>query len=508
MSSPKPLPESIWQTLVRLSGDCQVWLVGGALRDHLIQRTTFDADFAVAGDARRLARKVADQVDGDYYDLDRQRGTGRVLLDRGRPETWILDFAVLRGETIEDDLRARDFTVNALGVDLAEPDRLIDPTGGVGDLKSRILRACSDKAIADDPVRSLRAVRLAADLGYRIEADTLLQVRGAAQALQTVSAERVRDELFRILGGENPVVPVRTLAHLGLLASILPEVTDTRGVIQSPPHAYDTFEHTLAVLENLTRVVAVLRPDHDPEIASMMTLAEVSLKLGRFRSELGDHLSNSPTQGRQLRQLLCLAALFHDVGKMQTSSIADDGRIRFPGHEELSASLLRERARKLRLSAREITRLVTIVRHHDLPAALDRARQVTRRSIYRYFYQTGEAGIDIGLLSLADRLGMYVPPIPQDVWQRRVDVVRALFEAWFEGEWLWPPRLVTGDELGDVLDIGPGPELGRLLAAVREAQAAGEVSTREQAVALARRLHEGTSSTPDANSRSAPLDMM
>jgi hypothetical protein len=144
-------------------------------------------------------------------------------------------------------------------------------------------------------------------------------------------------------------------------------------------------------------------------------------------------------------------------------------------------------------------RLTAIVRWHHLPAELDRAGEVNRRMIYRYFDKTGEAGVDVALLSLADQLGMYVPPIPQDVWRRRVDVVRALFEAHFEGDWLDPPRLLAGDELGEILHVSPGPEMGRLLAAVREAQAAGEVRTRDQAIALAKRMHvdEAHSSNPD-----------
>jgi tRNA nucleotidyltransferase/poly(A) polymerase len=504
MSSPKPLPESIWQTVARLTQDRRAWLVGGAVRDHLLQRVTCDADFAVEGDALGLARKVADRLGGEYYPLDRQRGTGRVLVDRGTPEAWILDFAVLRGPTIEDDLRSRDFTVNALAIDLAQPERMIDPTGGVGDLRAGILRGCSERAIADDPVRSLRAVRIAADLALHIHPATLHQVEAAVGTLQNVSAERVRDELFRVLGGQNPAGTIRTLAHLGLLAVVLPEVTALRGVQQSPPHAYDAFEHSLAVLENLTQVMDVLGQSHDAEAASRMTLAEVSLKLGRFRKELSAHLNASLVPGRDMRALLSLAALFHDVGKAFTGSVAEDGRIRFPGHEEASADLMRWRAGELRLSARETAMLVTVVRYHDLPAVLDRAGAPDRRAIYRYFDQTGESGIDVGLLSLADRLGMYLPPIPQDVWRRRVDVVRALLEAWFEADWLRPPRLLSGEDLGDALGIGPGPQLGRLLKALREAQAVGEISTREQAIALARRLRDESASLPDAFGRGLP----
>lgn len=492
MPSPRPLPEPIWQTVVLLAHDSQVWLVGGAVRDHLLRRTTLDADFAVAGDARRLARKVADKFGADYYELDRERGSGRVLLDRAGSEAWILDFAAVRGEDIDEDLRARDFTVNALAIDLVQPDVLIDPTGGLSDLKSRLLRACSDRAVADDPVRSLRAVRLAADLGFRIETGTLRQVEAAAPAVGRISAERVRDEVFRMLGGANPAGALRTLDRVGLLAEVLPEVTDLRGVLQPSPHAFDAFEHSLGVLEHMTRLTAVLGLTHDPEAASRMTLAEVSLKLGRFRAGLERHLDSSLTPGRQVRQLLFLAAVCHDIGKARTSSVSDEGRIGFSGHEELGANLIQARGRHLKLSSQEVDRLATIVRFHHVPALIDRSGEPTRRAIYRFFDQTGEAGIDIALVSLADRLGMYVPPIPQETWKRRVDVARSLLEAHFEGDWLNPPRLLAGDELGEILEVEPGPELGRLLAAIREAQAVGEVHTRAQAIALARGLHDGS----------------
>lgn len=499
MNSSNPLPDVIWQAVSGLAGVNRVWLVGGSPRDHLLQRRTLDADFVLDGDARRLARKVAGALGANYYDLDRDRGSGRVLFDRAGGDAWVLDFTALRGETIEDDLRARDFTVNALAIDLAQPDRLIDPTGGLADLRAGILRACSQHAVADDPVRSLRAVRLAADLGFHIEATTLRDVQRAGPALDAVSAERIRDEIFRILGGANATGAVRTLDHLGLMSRVLPEVSALHGVEQSPPHAYDAFDHTLAVLESLISLMAILGPTHDPEGASRMTLAEVSLKLGRFRRALSEHLNASLSPGRRLRHLLCLAVLFHDVGKARTKPVVADGRTRFPGHEEVSAGLVQERARSLKLSTRETARLTSVVRWHDLPAALDRAGEVTRLATYRYFHATGRAGIDIGLLSLADRLGMYLPPIPQEVWRRRVEVVRVLYEAYFEADWLNPPRLLSGDELVQSLGIQPGPAIGRLLAAIREAQAIGEVRTRAQAIDLARRMREGSPGSSDAS---------
>jgi len=492
MSSSNPLPDSIWQAVLRRADTFPVWLVGGAVRDAFLDHSTFDADFAVKGEARRLARAVANEFSGDYYDLDRERGSGRVLIVLGGSERWVLDFTVVRGVSIEDDLRLRDFTMNALALSLEDPERLIDPCGGLQDIRAKIIRACTDQAIDDDPIRALRAVRLATDLGFRIAPETLRLLIPAAESLSKVSPERIRDELLHILAGKKPASAFRSLDHLGLLRVILPEVTALHGVAQSPPHAYDAFEHSLAVLNHLERLLSVLGPNHDPEGASDMTLAQVSLRLGRYRTELDAHLKSSLTSGTLVRQLLLLSALFHDAGKALTQEIGEDDRIHFTDHEEQGAELVRARARDLRFGVQECERLDHIVRYHHWPGALEKADHLTRRMIYRFFHRTGEAGIDVVLLSLADRLGMYVPPVPQEVWERRVELGRALLEARFDGGWLEPPRLMRGDELAAILGVEHGPQLGRLLEAIREAQAVGEVQTPEQAVALARGIRDGT----------------
>jgi len=492
MSFSNPLPDSIWQAVLRRADTSPIWLVGGAVRDAFLDRSTFDADFAVDGEARRVARAVANELGGDYYDLDRGRGSGRVLIELGGSERWVLDFTVLRGANIEDDLRLRDFTMNALALSLDDPKRLIDPCGGLQDTRAKIIRACTDQAIDDDPIRALRAVRLATDLGFRITPETLRLLIPAAESLSKVSPERIRDELLHILAGKKPASAFRSLDHLGLLGVILPEVTALRGVAQSPPHAYDAFEHSLAVLDHLARLLSVLGPNHDPEGAFDMTLAEVSLRLGRYRAELDDHLRSSLTSGTLVRQLLLLAALYHDVGKALTFEVGDDDRIHFTGHEGQGAALVRARARDLRFGVQECERLDRIVRYHQWPGALEKVDLMTRRMIYRFFRKTGEAGIDVVLLSLADRMGMYVPPVPQEVWERRVELGRALLEARFDGGWLEPPRLMRGDELAAILGVEHGPQLGRMLEAIREAQAVGEVQTPEQAVALARDMRDGS----------------
>lgn len=479
------LPHTVLDLLPALPPGTRLWLVGGALRDALLDRPVIDLDFVVEGDALAVARRLADRLGAAFYPLDRERGTGRVI-QQLPPRT--LDFAALREPTIEQDLRARDFTVNAMAVPLDQLDRLLDPTGGLQDLKDRRLRACSAHAVADDPVRALRAVRLAAQLELRMEPATLRQVSTAAKTLESVAAERVRDEFLRMLDAPRPGRAVRLMDALGLLLAVLPDLGRLRGLPQPPPHALEAWGHTLATVDRLGDLLAVLGPVHDEEASADLILGQAVLLLGRFREGLAQHLARQLSLGRQARGLLFLAALYQDAGKPAAARTDEQGRVRFLGHEKLGAELAAERARRLRLSAAEEARLTTVVLHHMRPAWLAAQPAVSDRAVYRFFRQTGEAGVDAVLISLADFLATYTPPPPQQEWGRRLEAARKLLEAHFErpGEVIRPPALIRGNELAAALGLSPGPRLGRLLEEIREAQASGEVTTRSQAIELAR----------------------
>ncbi len=479
------LRRSVADLLPQLMPGPRLWLVGGALRDALLGRPVVDLDFVVEGDALAVARHLADRLGTPFYPLDDERRTGRVI-QHGPQRT--LDFASLRGSTIEDDLRARDFTVNSMAVPLEHLDRLLDPTGGLQDLKDRRLRACTAHAVADDPVRALRAVRLAAQLDLQIEPATLRQVAGAATSLTTVAAERLRDEFLRILDAPRPGRAIRLMDHLGLLLALCPELDALRGLVQPPPHALDAWAHTLATVDRLGDLLAVLGPVHNEEASADLILGQAVLRLGRFRQGLAQHFTRPLSSGRRARALLFLGALYHDAGKPATAQADAHGRTRFLGHERVGAALASERARRLRLSATEAARLAAIVRHHMRPVWLASEPVVTPRAVYRFFRQTRGASVDVVLLSLADFLATHTPPPPQQEWDRRLDVARALLEAYFERpeEVLRPPALIRGDELAEALDLERGPLLGRLIEHIREAQASGEVVTRAQAIELAR----------------------
>jgi len=479
------------QVRARLPASRPAWLVGGAVRDALLRRPVRDFDFVMAGDALAGARAVANGLGGAYYPLDTERGVGRVVLDGERGAgRMTLDFSRLRGPDLPADLAARDFALNAMAVDLAEPDQLLDPLQGERDLRAKRIRVCSPTAIADDPLRAIRAVRLAAELRFRIDPATLADIRAQTSQVAGVSAERRRDELLHCLGGARPAAAVRSLDLLGLMPALLPELSALHGVTQSPPHVFDVWEHTLTVLQRLIEILAALDPVYDAEAASDLTFGLVSLRLGRHRQALGEHLAAMAGPERSPQAPLLLAALLHDIGKPATRTVEPDGRVRFFNHDQVGAQMARDRLAALRFSTDDVQRLGAIVANHLRPLNLSGEPEVTRRAIYRFFNQTGAAGIDVVLLALADFLGTYGDsPPPVEPWNHLLDVCSALLRAYFETpeQTIRPPSLLTGDDLMRDFGVRAGPGLGRLLAELREAQAAGEVPDRDAALGWVRR---------------------
>jgi putative nucleotidyltransferase with HDIG domain len=353
-----------------------------------------------------------------------------------------------------------------------------------------LLRACAPTAFQDDPLRVMRAVRLAAAYRLRILPETLAWMRAAAPRLADVSPERRRDELFRLLEGPQPHITIETLDRVGGLAPVLPELEALKGVNQSAPHIHDVWTHTFEVIRALGGVLDALSFEPVESNYDNLRMGLVSMRLGRYRPNLSEHLAAALNPQRSLRGLLVLAALYHDIAKPQTRSVEAGGRVRFFEHEAAGAQIAAQRARELRLSNDEILRLELIVRGHLRPILLAQMENQppSPRAVYRYFRAVGPAGVDIALLSMADVLGAYGVGLPTEIWSRHLDVIRTLLEAWWERphQAVTPPTLINGNDLMTELGLKPGREIGRLLELVREAQVGGQATTRQEALALAR----------------------
>ena len=474
-----------------------IYLVGGAIRDTLLRRPNYDLDFVTGGEAMKIARHVADEIGAAFFPLDRERKIARLVLRPEESQTKRLhtprriDFSKFQGEDLESDLKGRDFTMNAMAVDVHEMNRLVDPMRGAKDLVSKRLRACSERSFLDDPVRILRAVRFSVDLDLRILPETLRWLREAVDCLPQVSAERLRDELFRILVQSHPSTSIRILDRLEALEYILPEVCLLKGVQQGAPHVLDAWEHTLDMIARLEDLFDVLAAEFDAKKTSHLVMGMAALQLGKFRSHLVEHLNNSLNPDRPHRGIIFLAGLYHDAGKPKARALDEAGKTSFIGHEQIGSELAEKRGQALRLSRVEIDRLMTIVSHHMRPSQLSHSNPPpSKKAIYRFFRATGAAGVDICLISLADILATYGTTLPIERWARHLETVRGLLQAWWEDReaGLFPTLLINGEDLMRELNISPGPAVGYLLEAIREAQVAGDIGTRQEAINLGRAL--------------------
>jgi putative nucleotidyltransferase with HDIG domain len=470
----------------------EIHLVGGAVRDMLLNRLSPDLDFALPSNGISLARRVANALKADFMVLDDERETGRVIVTGSDGTRTFLDFATYRGDNLEEDLRARDFTINAIAFDLHK-QTLIDPLNGASDLRAKLIRACSSTSLSDDPVRILRAVRQAAAFEFRIELDTRKAMKQAANLLPNVSPERQRDELFKMLEGAKPDASMRALEILGVFPYILPELSALKGVAQSAPHIYDVWEHTLSVLSHLESILSALAPGDSADETNDLFTGLLTLRIGRFREQVAAHFASSLNADRSVRAALFFAALYHDVQKPATRSVDQAGRIRFFDHDVKGAEVAESRARAFNLSNDEVERIGKIIanhmRFHFFATRIESEKQEpSRKAIYRFFRDSGEAGVDLVLLGLADLRGMGGPMLTQETWAAALDVARILLENYWEkpGETVAPPRLLDGNELMKELNLEPSRVVGQLLEAIREGQATGKIESREQAFDLAR----------------------
>jgi poly(A) polymerase len=495
---PVPLSVSPLVDQVRtILPDQEIYLVGGAVRDMLLKRVSHDLDFALPANGVSLARRVANSLKANFMVLDDERDTGRVIVTESDGTRTILDFATYRGgSTLEADLRARDFTINAVAFDF-RTQTLIDPLNGASDLRAKIIRACSQTSFTDDPVRILRAVRQAAAFEFKIEAETRKAMKQAASLLPSRSPERQRDELFKILEGPKPDTAVRALEILGTLPYLLPELSTLQGVDQSAPHIHDAWEHTLSVLGHLEGILSVLAPGYTADKTNDLFTGLLALRIGRFREQFAAHFAESLNNDRSVRAALFFAALYHDVAKPTTRSVDNAGRVRFFDHDIKGAEVATARGHALNLSNDELERVNAIIKHHMrfhfFTSRLENDKQEpSRKAIYRFFRDAGKAGVDLILLGLADLRGTRGHTLTQETWIAALDVARIFLENYWERpeETIAPPRLLDGNDLMRELNLEPGRIIGQLLEAIREGQATGKIENREQALDFARQYRQ------------------
>jgi poly(A) polymerase len=446
------------------------WIVGGAIRDAALGSEVRDLDLAVSGDEREAAHAIGRVAGGPVFRLSAEFSTWRALAADG---AWHVDVNRVRGDRVEADLALRDFAINAIAVPLADPDAPpLDPHRGLADVKSRLLRAVSARSFADDPLRILRAARIATDLGLEIDEETEALARAEAGRAGEPAGERQFAELRLMLTGADPARGLGLLDRLGATPYLLPELEALRGVEQNPYHHLDVHGHTIEVLRRLIEVEAELEAFAGQQATDVGQL-------------LAEPLADELTRGGAMR----FAALFHDLGKPETRTLGERGRVLFMGHDRAGVRIVRGLCSRLRASRRLTDYLANLTLNHLRLGFLVHERPLSRRHVYEYLRATDPDSVDVTLLTVADRLATQGERTRPEAVDAHLELAREMIAEALAWRRSGPPRApIRGDELAAELGIDPGPDLGRLIGEIEAAVFAGEVSGREDAVAFARGL--------------------
>ncbi len=449
----------------------RAWLVGGTLRDLLSGLEPADIDLVTEGDPVAAARSFADSIGGSFVLLSEEFRTCRVVTADHR-RTY--DFTAMHGGSITADLGHRDFTVNAMARGLSPDTGLIDPFGGRDDLQARRLAAVSLSIFRDDPLRLLRAVRLELTAGLDMDRKLEDMVRGQAVLAARPAAERTLGELVPLLQLPHTAAAVRRLDDLGLLAVLLPELCSLRGIKQNRYHHLDVYEHTLAHAETLARI-AVEPAAFFPEEAE---------KIIRRRRRLADGAAGWDfTMG--------FASLMHDIAKPCCAFTDKDGQTRFFEHDRRGSEMARRILARFKAGARVSRTVSFLVAGHMHFEGLIQAGVPSRRARLRYLRATHPFSPELIMMSVADRLSVRGPLVSADDIQRHLRLAREMMDLSFaEEEAEPPPRIINGDELMKELGLEPGPVVGRILGFIEEERRLGNITTRNQALAVARRLRK------------------
>jgi len=447
----------------------EAWIVGGAVRDAALGGEVTDLDLAVAGSPEAAAKAIAQSGGAHAFELSAEFATWRLV---DREKAWQVDATALRGGRIEADLAERDFTVGAVAVPLAGGDP-VDPHGGLADLERRLLRVVGEGSFGADPLRLLRAARLAAELELEIDPATAELARSAAPRAAEPAGERQLVELRRLVGGADPLRGLALLDELELTPVVLPELAELRDVEQGPNHHLDVHGHTLAVLEQTLAVEADLDRFAGERAAETRAL-------------LDEPLADEMTRGTALR----FGAILHDIGKPATRG-ERGGYVTFIGHDSVGAEMVDTACRRLRASRILSRHLMGLTLHHLRLGFLVHEMPLPPRRVHEYLRATEPVAPDVTLLTVADRLSARGsgPFATEEAIEAHLELARQMLAAALDWRRDGPPRaLLSGDELAAELGIAEGPELGELLAELEAAQYAGEVETRAEAVAWARKL--------------------
>ena len=439
------------------------YLVGGSIRDLFTKNCVFcDRDISIKG-AENFARKIANKWDGTFIELDNENKIYRVVLP---DKINFLDISELQGNSIEEDLKRRDFTINAIAYDLAK-NEFVDVTGGLKDLKNKVLRHIDDKNFEDDPLRILRAFRFYAVTGFKMTIELENALKKYLPLALNPAKERINYEIMKLFGGDFASSALLKMDEFGLLEKIFPCVTEMKKVPPNTHHHLDLFHH---VVETVKQIEILYN------------------KISGFEKE---HLDAVDFGGFPRINHLKLAGFLHDIGKFSTWTIEEGGRHRFIKHDDIGSKMVVPLLRDLKFSKKQIEYISCMIKNHIYPSNVIVAPNLNEKVMMRYVRKMDDNVIDNIILAKADRLSARGVDITEEIVNANISGLDKLLDFYLsKKDSLAPlPKLIDGREIMEILNIKPSPKLGEIINAINEAQLNGDITTHDEAVNYIKNLH-------------------
>lgn len=431
------------------------YLVGGSIRDFFTKKCEFcDRDISIKG-AENFARKLANKLDATFIELDNENKIYRIVL---KDKINFLDISEMQGNSIEDDLKRRDFTINAIAYDLSN-EKFIDVTGGLNDLKNKVLRHIDDKNFEEDPLRVLRAFRFYSMTGFDMTEELVKALKKYMPLALVPAKERINYEIMKLFGGDYASSALLKMDELGLLEKIIPQVKEMKNVPPNTHHHLDLFHHVIETVRQIEIIYA---------------------GLSGFEKE---HMDAVDFGGFPRINHLKLAGFLHDIGKYSTWTIEESGRHRFIKHDDVGSKIVVPLLRDLKFSKKQIEYVSCMIKNHIYPSNVIVAPILNEKVMMRYVRKMGENVVDNIILAKADRLSARGVDITEEVINSNINGLNKLLEFYLsKKDSLTPlPKLLDGREIMTLLDIKPSPKLGEIIELLKESQLNGDITTYEEA---------------------------
>ena len=430
------------------------YLVGGIIRDFLMGKSSVDRDIAIKG-AEEFAHKIADKFDGTFITLDSVNKIFRVVLP---DKTNFLDISEIEGSTIEEDLKRRDFTINAIAYDLKN-DKFIDTTGGINDLENKVLRHISDKNFEDDPLRILRGFRFFSTTGFRMTEELESAISKYAHLILNPAPERINYELMKLFGGKYAAETLLKMNEFGILEELFPFVKEMKQVPPNTHHHLDLLHHVIE------------------------TVRQIDIQYENLTGEVKEHLQKVDFGGFPRINHLKLAGFMHDIGKFSCWTIEENGRHRFIKHADIGAELAIPFLKKMKFSKKQIEYITSMIKNHIYPSNVIAAPDLNDKIMMRYIRKMEDNVIDNIILAKADRLSARGVDVTEEMIENNMRGLDRLLKFYLEKkDTLKPlPKLLDGKEIMELTGLKPTPQLGKIIEALKEAQLNGDVTNIEEA---------------------------